>query len=590
MTGGSLEDRLKRGALTIEESLLILERIAAALDKAHDQGVIHRDLKPANILFDDDGNPYLSDFGIVKLSEATVRLTGDKIIGTPAYMSPEQAKGMQTIDHRSDIYALGVLMFQTLSGQLPFDADTPMGIAIKHIVEPSPPIRSVKPELPEVIESVLSKSLAKEANDRFSSAGEMATAMKEVRKPPQVEVGREDLPPEPDTILAPESPVFPSQPDPVSDWTIPYEDAPPPEPVRRSVRPGESPAYEDMSISQMPGEEYPAQWHDPLPPASQPVYPLKKERKDGLLSYWRWILGAFLVFGAVVVIAVIAGLTGLRGIQRQQETTTASVQDTILAINVQLTASANEQATSVAEQENHTATAEAQATQDAASTVQVQATRDSATAQAQVELTEQWIDQKATDAASVFSQWPLLLMETFDSNENDWYVGEYLSDRLTGFGSLVNGKYTWDVDAIDGFVWRSSSPLDKLSDFYLSVQARLVSGPPETSCYGLRFRGDGDDYYIFRICDDQTFDVNVYFGGEWTTLIDWSDSTLIVPDAANRLTIVAQGAHFQFYINDQIVGEVDDTHIASGFAGVMMSGAEDTVFSVEFDDFEVRAP
>jgi hypothetical protein len=169
-------------------------------------------------------------------------------------------------------------------------------------------------------------------------------------------------------------------------------------------------------------------------------------------------------------------------------------------------------------------------------------------------------------------------------------VGEYLSDRLTGFGSLVNGKYTWDVDAIGGFVWRSSSPLDKLSDFYISVLGRLVSGPPETSCYGLRFRGDGDDYYIFRICDDQTFDVNVYFGGEWTTLIDWSDSTLIVPDAANRLTIVAQGAHFQFYINDQIVGEVDDTHIASGFAGVMMSGAADTVFSVEFDDFEVRAP
>jgi len=176
MPGGSLADRLAHGALSTQEVTQILTRLAPALDKAHSQGIIHRDLKPANILFDDEGNPYLSDFGIAKLVEATAALTGSAIIGTPAYMSPEQAKG-EEVDGRSDVYGLAVLLFEMLTGDLPYEADTPMGLAVKHITEPVPRILTVKPDLPFEIEAVMNKALAKEPDERFSTAGKMATSV-----------------------------------------------------------------------------------------------------------------------------------------------------------------------------------------------------------------------------------------------------------------------------------------------------------------------------------------------------------------------------------------------------------------------------
>ena len=118
MQGGSLADRLKkRGSFTVDETALVMTRIGSALDEAHEKGIVHRDLKPANILFDDRDDPFVGDFGIVKQSEATVALTGNNIIGTPGYMSPEQARGDDEIDGRSDIYALGAITYEMLTGE-----------------------------------------------------------------------------------------------------------------------------------------------------------------------------------------------------------------------------------------------------------------------------------------------------------------------------------------------------------------------------------------------------------------------------------------------------------------------------------------
>lgn len=120
MTGGSLIDRINKGKMDLGETVRIMKIVASALDEAHSKGVVHRDLKPGNILFDDNGLPYLADFGIAKLSEASTTLTGDVIIGTPAYMSPEQGRGGGgEVDHRSDIYSLGVILFEMLTNQLP---------------------------------------------------------------------------------------------------------------------------------------------------------------------------------------------------------------------------------------------------------------------------------------------------------------------------------------------------------------------------------------------------------------------------------------------------------------------------------------
>jgi eukaryotic-like serine/threonine-protein kinase len=136
--GGSLADKLKKGPLPLENVVRILGQLAKALDRAHAQGIIHRDLKPGNILFDNFGEACITDFGIVKLTEASAQYTGSNLIGTPAYMSPEQARGERDIDGRSDIYALGVVVFEMLSGALPFDADTPIGMAMRHICSQEP--------------------------------------------------------------------------------------------------------------------------------------------------------------------------------------------------------------------------------------------------------------------------------------------------------------------------------------------------------------------------------------------------------------------------------------------------------------------
>src|SRR5512137_1126343 len=122
MTGGSLSDRIKKGPMSLQDAVHIFERIAPALDDAHAKGIIHRDLKPGNILFDQYGEPYVSDFGIAKLAASQTNVTGSGIVGTPAYMSPEQAQGVQ-IDGRSDIYGLGVILFEMLSGRQPYEGD-----------------------------------------------------------------------------------------------------------------------------------------------------------------------------------------------------------------------------------------------------------------------------------------------------------------------------------------------------------------------------------------------------------------------------------------------------------------------------------
>ncbi|RPI28310.1 MAG: serine/threonine protein kinase, partial [Chloroflexota bacterium] len=174
MPGGSLADLLKNGPLSLTETARIIARLAPALDEIHVRGIIHRDLKPANILFDQYGNACLSDFGIARLSEATTTLTGEAIIGTPSYMSPEQARGDRDIDGRSDIYALGAILFEMLTGKQPYEATTPMGIAMKQITEPVPRIREVRADLPPGCEDLITKAMAKNRDERFRTARDLA--------------------------------------------------------------------------------------------------------------------------------------------------------------------------------------------------------------------------------------------------------------------------------------------------------------------------------------------------------------------------------------------------------------------------------
>jgi serine/threonine-protein kinase len=174
---GSLADRLRRKQLSLEECTRILDQVTAALDFAHSRGVVHRDIKPSNILLDDKGNALLTDFGLAQIHDASMSLTGSAMLGTPSYISPEQARG-DTVDGRADQYSLGIILFELATGVLPFDAETPMAVVIKHIQEPVPRPRDVNPQVPEAIEQVILKATAKDPKHRFATMAEFNRAFR----------------------------------------------------------------------------------------------------------------------------------------------------------------------------------------------------------------------------------------------------------------------------------------------------------------------------------------------------------------------------------------------------------------------------
>ena len=177
MPGGTLADRIAKGPIPLDEAIDILTPIASALDYAHAKGVVHRDLKPGNILFDDSGAAQLTDFGVVKLAEATQSFTGSAIIGTPAYMSPEQVKGDKHIDGRSDFYGLAVILYEMLTGEVPYKGDTPTQQLMKHVLEPAPRVRAVRPDFPAEVEAVLLTALAKEPEQRYPTGRAFIAAL-----------------------------------------------------------------------------------------------------------------------------------------------------------------------------------------------------------------------------------------------------------------------------------------------------------------------------------------------------------------------------------------------------------------------------
>ncbi|HEX3051829.1 MAG TPA: serine/threonine protein kinase, partial [Aggregatilineaceae bacterium] len=174
--GGSLDDRLRKGPLSLNGASRMLSQIASALTFAHEQGIVHRDLKPNNVLLDEKDNAYLTDFGIAKMLAGTSKLTATgNILGTPAYMAPEQWRG-EPVDARTDIYSLGVMLYEMVLGRLPFSGETPYTLMYKHFNDAPPPPRELNPNLNPAIEAVILRALSKDKDARFQSGDEMAEA------------------------------------------------------------------------------------------------------------------------------------------------------------------------------------------------------------------------------------------------------------------------------------------------------------------------------------------------------------------------------------------------------------------------------
>jgi formylglycine-generating enzyme required for sulfatase activity/tRNA A-37 threonylcarbamoyl transferase component Bud32 len=176
--GGSLADRLEREKqLPIDEAARIFGEVASALAHAHKRGVVHRDIKPQNVLMDTEtGRSLVTDFGIARTSEGGSLTATGMVIGTPAYLSPEQVTG-EPSDHRADIYALGVMMYEMLAGQPPFTGPTPTAVLMKRLAGPPEPLRKIRADVPEALSDIVDACLATDPNERLGNAADIVRAL-----------------------------------------------------------------------------------------------------------------------------------------------------------------------------------------------------------------------------------------------------------------------------------------------------------------------------------------------------------------------------------------------------------------------------
>jgi serine/threonine protein kinase len=179
ITGGTLSGLIKQGPIDPGRTSTLMNQIASALDYAHGQGIMHRDMKPGNVLLDPQGNAYLADFGLAKVTDSQSGLTGTGMIGTPAYMAPELADpGSATAT--VDIYALAVMLFQMLTGKLPFETDSALGMMMAHTSKPVPSITEANPDLPGDLQVIIERGMAKSPADRYPTAGSIASDLSAV--------------------------------------------------------------------------------------------------------------------------------------------------------------------------------------------------------------------------------------------------------------------------------------------------------------------------------------------------------------------------------------------------------------------------
>ena len=177
--GQTLKAHMNEKPLTKEEAVQIVDDVGGALAYAHKQGVLHRDVKPSNVLLSPEGSIYLADFGLARMAQAGAStLSKDVMLGTPQYISPEQGQGVRDLDQGTDIYSFGVLLYEMVVGRVPFNADTPFSIIHDHIYTPLPLPSTVNPNVPEVVERVLLKSLAKDRKDRFETVEQQVLAFR----------------------------------------------------------------------------------------------------------------------------------------------------------------------------------------------------------------------------------------------------------------------------------------------------------------------------------------------------------------------------------------------------------------------------
>jgi hypothetical protein len=506
--------------LTLEEAASFLSQIASALQYAHDHGVVHRDVKPSNILLRQDGYAYLVDFGLAKAMQGGEALTSaGAMVGTPEYMAPEQSNGVS--DYRSDIYSLGIILYQMLTGQLPFLAESPVAVSLKHIQSTPLRPRSLNSAIPQNIEDVILKAMAKNPDQRYQAAKDLAAAFWKALQQEMLKAHVSSEHPEgagenlrqntsglnedeeqyangtTATQVADEQ-VSNTQPGEI----IQVELRPPIMPLR-------FPLTDKPGLASMPDTTS-------LPPSGPLSYRLRHLKKRSM---------AALICLLVLVVALPLGMLTW---QAQHN---------------------NLSDLSPAQQVAATATALSQA--------QIEATL---AAQARVQAT--------AGVTSSIGAGKVLYTDPLTARGGGWVDdGEQCFFNPQGYHVRTTHahEFAWCYTGRQAF-----------TDTVISAQAHLMSG----EVYGLVFRLNpgAQQFYTLEINSHGEYRFVLATGSNpnaWITLIDWTHSSAILTgqQPTNTIFVIASGHNFRFYVNKQlIVTSYTNSAYSSGMIGFLVGG------------------
>lgn len=280
--GKTLKAHLNRGRLPVEQIWNVVNAAGAGLGYAHKKGILHRDIKPSNVILTPNGEAYLADFGLARIAEmGESTLSGDMIMGTPQYISPEQAKGEKDLDNRTDIYSFAVMLYEMVVGQVPFSADTPFSIIHDHIYSPLPLPRSINPAVPDEVERVLLKALAKKPDDRFETVEDLVAAFEKAWEDTDVDMAEVTM----------TSPIRKKEP------------APPPPSAEAETLP---PEKDESAPAPVEGET--KNTTVPPKPAKTKLAESTPKKKR---SWWGWVAAGILLVAAFVFLLLTLGQDNL---------------------------------------------------------------------------------------------------------------------------------------------------------------------------------------------------------------------------------------------------------------------------------------